>query len=61
MLGAVVYEKAVDEAVHVEAEKWPRREGNITQRTLRNAEERSPSGTVTQRSQRRKTQQDSQG
>jgi len=26
MLGAIVYEKAVDEEVHVEAEKWPRRE-----------------------------------
>jgi hypothetical protein len=24
MLGAIVYEKAVDEAVEVEAEKWPR-------------------------------------
>lgn len=29
MLGAIVYEKAVDEAVHVEAEKWPRREEKI--------------------------------
>jgi hypothetical protein len=32
MLGAIVYEKAVDETVHVEAEKWPRREGKITRR-----------------------------
>jgi hypothetical protein len=29
MLGAIMYEKAVDEEVHVEAEKWPRREGKI--------------------------------
>jgi hypothetical protein len=32
MLGALVYEKAVDEAVEVGAEKWPRREEKITQR-----------------------------
>ena len=31
MLGAIVYEKAIDEAVRVEAEKWPRREEKITQ------------------------------
>jgi hypothetical protein len=24
MLGAIVYEEAVDEAVEIEAEKWPR-------------------------------------
>jgi len=29
MLGAIVYEAAVDEAVEVETEKWPRREGKI--------------------------------
>ncbi len=32
MLGAIVYEKAVDEAVHVEAEKWPRRTEKTTRR-----------------------------
>jgi hypothetical protein len=28
MLGAIVYEAPVDEAVHVEAEKWPQRKVN---------------------------------
>jgi hypothetical protein len=32
MLGAIVYEKPVDEAVHVEKEKWPRRKEKITPR-----------------------------
>jgi hypothetical protein len=32
MLGALVLEKAVDEAVHVEAEKWPRREEKKTRK-----------------------------
>ena len=32
MLGAIVYEKTVDEAVEVETEKWPRREGRIPEK-----------------------------
>ena len=39
MLGAIVYEKAVNEAVEIEAEKWPRREEELTRehRGKRNA------------------------
>ncbi len=32
MLGAIVYEKAVDEVVEIEAEKWPRKEKKITRK-----------------------------